>query len=139
MKYKKFGNKFIVKIEKGEEIVETIKRFCKEQKIMLGTVVGIGAANKITLGLFETKTKKYHSKEFSGDYEICQLYGNVSTMKDDVYLHIHVNIADSNHNSFGGHLNSAVCSATFEAVIEKIDGKLDREFSEEIGLNLYKM
>lgn len=139
MKYKKFGNKFIVKIEKGEEIVETIKKFCKEQKIMLGTVVGIGAANKITVGLFETKTKKYHSKEFRGDYEICPLYGNVSTMKADVYLHIHVNIADANHNSFGGHLNSAVCSATFEAVVENIKGKIDREFSEEIGLNLYKM
>ena len=36
-------------------------------------------------------------------------------------------------------MNSAVVSATFEAIIDVMDGEIDREFSDEIGLNLYKI
>ena len=37
-----------------------------------------------------------------------------------------------------GHLNAAVVSATCELVIDVIDGEVGREFSDEIGLNLFK-
>lgn len=37
MKLKKFGNKWVVRIDKGEEIVETLKQLCKKQnKIRFG-------------------------------------------------------------------------------------------------------
>ena len=136
MQFKKFNNKYIVRIDKGEEIVETIKKICKDNKIKLGSISGIGAANKIVLGLFETATKKYHSQEFNGDFEIVPLAGNISTMNGETYLHLHANIADLKHNSFGGHLTSAIVSATFETIIDTIDGEVDRKFSNEIGLNL---
>ena len=139
MQFKKFNNKYIVRIDKGEEIVETLKKFCKDNKIKLGSVSGIGAANKIVLGLFETATKKYHSQEFNGDFEIVPLAGNISTMKGETYLHLHANIANLKHNSFGGHLTSALVSATFEAIIDAIDGEVDRKFNDEIGLNLLEL
>ena len=52
--------------------------------------------------------------------EITSLVGNVSQMDGEVYLHIHVNIADENNNVFGGHLTSAVISATGEIIIDII-------------------
>jgi len=139
MQFKKFNNKYIIRIDKGEEIVETLKKFCKDNKITLGSVSGIGAANKIVIGLFETGTKKYHSQEFNGDFEIVPLAGNISTMKGETYLHLHANIADIKHNSFGGHLTSALVSATFETIIDSIDGEVDRKFSDGIGLNLLEL
>lgn len=139
MDYKRFDNKVVVRIDKGEEIVETLKQVCKKLDIKGGTITGIGATDKATIGLFDTKTKEYHSTELTGDHEIAPLYGNITTMKGKPYLHLHANFCNNENKSFGGHLNSAVVSATFEGVIDIIDGEIDREFDENIGLNLIKV
>ena len=136
MKFKKIGSKWIVRIDKGEEIVETLKQFCKENKIKLGTISGIGATDRVTIGLFNTKNKQYHSQELIGDYEITNLSGNISTMNDEIYLHLHISLADSKYNAYGGHLNSAIISGTGEIVIEEIEGEIERGLNEEVGLNL---
>lgn len=139
MQFKQFGNKYILRIDKGEEIVETLKQFCKEHQINLGSIWGIGATNQTTIGFFETDTKQYHQKNFSADLEIAPLIGNITTQNGEIYLHLHVNLGDKNQRAWAGHLNKAVVSATFEAIIETIDGEIDREFSGEIGLNLLKL
>lgn len=71
-----------------------------------------------------------------GDFEVAPLDGNVSTMNDEVYLHIHVNLCDSEHKSFDGHLSSTVVSTTFEIFIDVIDGELKQVFDEKVKLNL---
>jgi len=136
MKFKKFGNKWIVRIDKGEEIVQTLKKFCQENKIKLGIINGIGAVNKATIGLFNTKNKEFHSKELNGDYEITNLSGNISTMNKKVYLHLHITLADKNQEALGGHLSSAIISGTGEIIVEEIEGEIERGFNKEAGLNL---
>ena len=139
MKHKQFGEKYIIRIEKGEEIVATLIKFCQEQKITLGTISGIGATNQAIIGLFKTDQKEYISQEFTGDYEITSLLGNISQKNGEVYPHLHATLADANNIGYGGHLTSAVVSATFEAVLQKINGQIDRQFDKEIGLNLLKI
>ncbi len=137
MEYKKFGNKYVLRIDRGEEIVENLKIFCKQEQIELGWITGIGAVDKITIGLFETDSKKYHSIELKGDHEITSLVGNISQMDGKVYLHLHINLSDINYNVFGGHLSSAIISGTGEFIVEKIDGKVERQFNKDVGLNLF--
>ncbi len=139
MEAKGFGDHWIVRIDKGEEIVATLEQFCRDKDIRLGTVSGIGAADHATIGLFKTRTKEYVRKEVTGDHEITSLTGNISRMEGEVYLHLHISLSDANYHTFGGHLNSAVVSATCEVVVRALDGEVEREFSEEIGLNLYKL
>lgn len=139
MRFKRFGNKFILRIDKGEEIVETLKRFCKENSIKLASITGIGATDKAIIGILDLSTKKYSSKEFKGDYEITNLSGNITTMNNEPYIHLHITLGDSKQRAFGGHLNSAVVSATFEAVVNIIEGAAEREFSKELGINLIRL
>ena len=139
MRFKRCGDKIVVRIDKDEEIVEIVKRVCSDNNVRLGSVNGIGSTNQATIGLFDTGTKKYLSKELVGEYEITNLAGNISTMNGEVYLHLHITLSDAYYNAFGGHLNSAIVSGTCEVVIDVIEGEVDRAFNEEIGLNLYKI
>ena len=133
----KYNNKYIVRIDKGEEVIKTITDICQKNNIKLGTITGLGATDKVTIGLFDTQKKEYQSTTLTGPMEITSLIGNISTKDKDVYLHIHINVANSDLKVFGGHLNECYISATCEVVIEKIDGFANRQFNEEIGLNLY--
>ncbi len=138
MEFRKFGTRYIVRIDKGEEIVETLKKFCESEGIRLGSINGLGATGKAVIGYFDTVKKEYFSRELTGNFEIAPLYGNISTMNGEVYIHCHVNLGNEEFGSHAGHLNSAVVSATFEGIIDVMEGEVERKFSEEIGLNLYE-
>lgn len=136
MEYKRFGNKIVARLDKGEEVLETIKSLCQKENIKLAAFSGIGAVKNATLRYFDPETKKYHDKNFEKSYEAAPIAGNISRMKGEVYLHFHASLGGDDFSSFAGHLKSAVASATFEAVIDVIEGEAYREFSEDIGLNL---
>ena len=139
MKFKKIDDKIFFRMEKDEEIIETLKNFCKENMVRLAKVEAIGATNKVTLGLFKTVEKQYLTHEYSGDFEVISMLGNISEKDGEVYLHCHMAIADETGNMYGGHLSSAVVSATLEGVISLSDGQIDRYMDDEIGLNLWKI
>ena len=138
MNYKQFNNKVVVRIDKGEEVVDCLKTICKKIDIKLGSIVGIGSTDKVTIGLLNTKTKKYQSKEFTGDHEIAPLVGNITMMNGEVYLHLHITICNVEHKAIGGHLTSAIISATFEGIIDIIEGQITREYNDDVGLNHLK-
>ena len=135
MEYKKFNNTIVARIDKGEEILEQIKEIALKENIKLASVSALGATNDFTVGVFKVDEKKYYSNEFKGNFEIVSLTG---TMNDEFYTHIHMSAGNDKGEVFGGHLNRAIVSATCEMVINIIDGKVDRYFDEEIGLNLFK-
>ena len=57
-------------------------------------------------------------------------------MNGEIYLHLYITMSDLNNNAFGGHLTSAIISITGEFIIEEIEGEIEREFNEEVRLNL---
>lgn len=139
MKYLKKGSKYIIRIDKGEEVTKQIKKICIDNNIKAGSITGIGATDRVKVGLFNTTNKEYISKELAGSFEITSLVGNISKMNNEVYLHMHINVSDENLNVYGGHLNHCYISATCELVIDEIDIDVDRKFNEDIGLNLYEI
>ena len=138
MEYRRFGNTIFVRIDKGEEILSELKIIAEKEKIKLGTVNALGAVSQFTVGVFKTYEKKYISNEFIGDFEIVSLTGTINTFNDEFYCHIHMSAGNLKGEVFGGHLNKALISATCEMVINIIDGRVDRYFDEQVGLNLFK-
>ena len=138
MEYRRFSDTFVMRLDRGEEVIASINALCEREGIKLGWVSAIGAVNEATLGCFDTGTKQYYSREYTGIYEIASLSGNISTHDGKPYLHIHAVLAGEGGTAFGGHLNRAVVSATCEVFIRVLDGQVGRSFSEEIGLNVMR-
>lgn len=138
MEYKRFGSTIVVRIDKGEEILENIKAIALKENIKLANINALGAVSEFTVGAFKTDEKKYYSNEFKGYFEIVSLTGTINTMNGEYYSHLHMSAGDDTGKVFGGHLNRAIVSATCEMIINIVDGNVDRYFDEEIGLNLFK-
>ncbi len=137
MDYRRFGDTVLVRMDKGEEILEQMQKVAEQENIRLAEVSALGAINDFTVGVFKTDEKKYYSNHFEGAFEITSLTGTISTMDGKYYAHLHMSAGNDKGEVFGGHLNRAIISATCEMVIRVIDGSIDRRFSEEVGLNLF--
>ena len=70
MKYKRFGDTIVARIDKGEEILDKIKEIALKEKIKLANVNALGATNDFTVGVFKVDEKQYYSNEFKGNFEI---------------------------------------------------------------------
>jgi predicted DNA-binding protein with PD1-like motif len=138
MDYRRFGNTIVARIDKGEEILEQVKAIALKEKIKLASIQALGAVDQFTAGVFKTDEKKYMANDFSGSFEIVSLTGTINTMDGEFYCHLHMSAGDDKGHVFGGHLNRAFVSATCEMIITIIDGTVDRSFSEEVGLNLFR-
>lgn len=137
MEYKKIDNTYILRLDRGEEIISKIKELCLKENISLGKISGLGACDELIIGLYSINDKEFLQKEFKEEMEITSLVGNISTMDDEIYLHMHINVADKELKTYGGHLNKCIISATGEIFIEKIDGNINRKKDKTIGLNLF--
>lgn len=138
MEYRKEKNTYYLRLDKGEEVIEALTAFVKKEQIRSGSITGLGATDEVEFGLFDTKEKKYHSKTIKEAMEITSLVGNISTKDKEVYLHLHINVGKEDGTVWGGHLNRCMISATGELVVQKTEMEVEREFSEAIGLNLWK-
>lgn len=137
MKVKQIGKKrFLVVLEKGEEVIDCLTKFSKDYKVNFASFQAIGAVSFITIGNYKIDKKAYQWMDFKGDLEVTSLLGNISSLDVKPFIHAHVNISDEGFNCFGGHLKKALVSGTLEVIVDLCDELIKRKFSDEIGLNL---
>lgn len=136
MEYRKFNDTYVIRLNKGEEVIESLKNLCRDEDIKLAEITGLGASDFVEIGVFNIYTKEYNTKVFEGMFEITSLVGNVTRKDGEVYLHIHINFGDEEGLVKGGHLVKSKISATSEIILRKIDGEVGRKLDKEIGLNL---
>ena len=59
MKLKKLKSYYIIRLEKGEEIVSALRKFAKKNIIKDVFFFGLSVANNLTLGCFDAQKKSY--------------------------------------------------------------------------------
>ena len=136
MLYKKTNQKYIVKLTKGEKVLEELTKLCESEGIQSGVLRAIGAIRGAELGYYDLDNKKYSYKKMDGDYEIASLTGNVASLDGKIFIHAHVVLSDANFPCHGGHLKEATVGAVCEVFLEPLEGEVTRKMDEEIGLNL---
>ena len=103
-------NHYLIRIHKGEELMNSIQQFCAEQNVC-GTFTGLGGSHDITIAYYNTEKRDYIPKEFSGQlYEIVNITGNANAE----FVHAHMTIGDQNYQAYAGHCLKAVADPTIE-------------------------
>ena len=137
MEYRRFGNTIVARFDKGEEVTACVKEIALAENIKLANVSALGAANDITIGVFDPAKKELIKHHYTGNHEVSGIIGTINTMDGEFYTHLHITAAGEDGIGKGGHLIETVISATCEMVINVIDGTVDRKFDPEIGLNVF--
>ena len=139
MEYRKFGQTWVLRLDRGEEVIASLTAFCREENVRLGSVEGLGASDHTVIGLYDVGGRVYHKSVFDEPMEITSLLGNISTKDGETYLHLHISLGRADSSVIGGHLNECRISATCELFVRPLDGTVERRLDEEeTGLNLFR-
>ena len=139
MKFQKFGNTYMVRMDKGEEVMEQLGILCKAEKITLAQVSALGAADHVVVGVYDLPNKAYHWEELDAFMEIAGLTGSVTMMNDQPYFHLHGTFADTHNVIHGGHVKEIRIGATCEMFLTIVEGEVTREYDPTLGINLWKL
>ena len=93
MKYKRFDDTIVLRLEAGEDINGSLMSLAQKEKITLASVSGIGATDDFTVGVFDIESKDYNKKHYTGNHEITSLTGNITEMNGAPYVHLHITCA----------------------------------------------
>lgn len=136
MDYRRFNDTILLRIDRGEEIIETLRAVAEKEHIRLASVEALGATDDFTVGVYDLAAKRYDSYRFTGAYEIVSLIGTITEKDGAFYQHLHMCAGGKNGETVGGHLNRAAVSVTCEMVIRILPGVAERRTDPEIGINL---
>lgn len=140
MRYSKIENdNYLIRLEKGEKIIESLTKFCERSNINNAWFTAIGSVESPTLAHYMVGTKKYTEKSLDGIFEVTSLAGNVALFEGRPLLHAHITLSDDDMHAFGGHLVEAKVSATLEILFNKMDSGKTKLYNEEIGLKLFDL
>ena len=135
MEYVKNNNDVLLRLDPGDEIIDCILTVAREANITNAEVSGIGATDNFEVGVFNLETKQYDLHKFTGNHEITNLCGSITTMEGAAYQHLHITCANACGECVGGHLLKAKISLTCEIYLRNAEGSITRKKNESLGIN----
>ncbi|HEY2722551.1 MAG TPA: PPC domain-containing DNA-binding protein [Chitinophagaceae bacterium] len=130
---------FAVVFDDGEEVIQTLQDFARQNNLRASQFTGIGAFSEVTLGFFDFTKKDYLRTEITEQVELLSLLGDITLNKEKHQIHPHVVVGKRDGTAHGGHLLRAIVHPTLELIINESPGYLQRELNKETGLPLIKI
>ena len=137
MKFRIDNSRVFMTLTKGDFINQTFESFAETKGVGCAWLNGIGALENPEIGYYSIKDKKYHRKQFTGEFELTSLTGNITMKEGNPFAHTHITFSDTNYQVYGGHLFDAKITAAGEFLILIGTEYIAREMNHSIGLPLW--
>lgn len=137
MKFRADGYNWIVRLDKGEKLVESLTKLVEKENIPSCWINAIGAASSATIGYYNLSDKEYKGETIMELMEITGLQGNLSWVDAKPNFHLHGTFSKADFSVVGGHVQELTVGGTCEVFLHKWYGdKLTRFHDDEVGLKL---
>ncbi|HEX9594539.1 MAG TPA: DUF296 domain-containing protein [Candidatus Saccharimonadales bacterium] len=136
MTHKRIGNSYLLRFDKGEELVRTLSQFLEEKDIKSGWISGLGGALWAELAFYHLDQKAYEFDRIDEPLEVSNLTGNITLFNGKPFVHIHATVSDLNYHSYAGHLKELGVAATLELKIDVLEEPIERVQSDAVGLKV---
>ncbi|MBI4134056.1 MAG: DUF296 domain-containing protein [Candidatus Terrybacteria bacterium] len=130
----RYGDTTLLRLVRGEELVETLTAFCGREGISAGWIEGIGAGDRIEISYYDVEKRQYMPTVVEEEFELLNLLGNVALKEEKPFLHLHATAGKRDLGAIGGHLHSLRIAGTGEIRLTKFPGELRRSLDDETGL-----
>ena len=81
MEYRKIGEAYYIRMDRGDEIISTLLELCEKETISSAVFSGIGGCQSAELQVFIPETGSFETERLEGMLELVSLNGNV--VRDD--------------------------------------------------------
>jgi predicted DNA-binding protein with PD1-like motif len=126
MYYSKCNVGYVLRLETGEEIQETLRSFAEHVELKGAFYQGIGSLSRAELCFYRPQEMRVERAFIEEEHELIFLMGNLSILDDMPTPHSHVSLSDRNHRTIAGHLLSGFVSVTAEILVTVLDLPLTR-------------
>ena len=82
MEYKKIGETYYVRMDRGDEIISNLLDICRKESIPSAIFSGIGGCSSAELQVFIPETGSFETEQLDGMLELVSLNGNVVSADD---------------------------------------------------------
>ena len=121
------GRMYAVKLEEGEEVLETLKELLEAQGVDAALIIGIGGLSEAVVGYYSPEERKYkvvNVKPREGMViEVASMEGNAVTTENGVHVHLHTVLSLDPKTTIAGHLVKGVVKPHMEVFVIEALGK----------------
>ncbi len=130
------GDLLIMRFSDGEDLLAAMRQALIEEKISSGIVLGgVGMVRNAGLSFYKGRGE-YETVPVATESELCSLNGNISTLGEDIMIHLHAVIGRPGGEALAGHLSAATVNKTAEIAVLVCRHTLIRKEEPETGLKI---
>ncbi len=130
---------FALIFDEGDEVMEGLTSFAKEQGLTAGRINAIGGFQDVELGYFDWAKKDYKHIPVKEQVEVLSLIGDIAEQNGEPKVHMHVVLGKADGTTVGGHIFRGHVRPTLEVIINEPPAHLRRKSDERTGLALISL
>lgn len=141
MDYRRMNDICYVRVDKGEEIIETLLEVCRKEGIESAYFTGIGGCSKAELQTFLPESGSFETETIEGMLELINVTGNIVSGDGRLFHHTHAVFSykeGAEHKMAAGHMKSITVLYTAEIELRPVTGgMIGRKHDPETGTGFW--
>lgn len=114
MRYQRFTDRYLVRLESGEPLAQTLVRLLTDEAIEFAAISGAGAVRSVRLGYWNAERERYEYRDVAEQLEVVSFEGNAALKDGTPFLHLHGAFGRRDFTLIGGHIQDATVYPTME-------------------------